>query len=98
MAAVPAYANTHAQLPIGHVRPDGVDETHHLMTRNARISYGGNCTDHGEHVAVADAAGLNLDAHLARLGLGYVALDDFESGIGLGNLNGFHPRHGNSQQ
>src|SRR5580704_11327271 len=95
MTAVPAYADAHALFPIRHVRPDSVDDTHHLVAWNARILYAGNCADHGEHVAMADAAGLHLDAHLARLRLGDVTLDDFEAGIGLGDLNGFHAWHGN---
>jgi len=48
-----------------------------------------------EHIAVTDAAGLNLDANLVAAWLGDGALDDFEVGPGLRDFYGFHGfRHG----
>src|SRR5450755_65432 len=93
VTAVPAHTDPHAFFPVGHIRPDRIDDAHHLMAGYARILDAGKSTGDREHVAVAYAAGLNLDAHLARLRVRDVALDDLESGIGLGDLNGFHSRH-----
>ena len=46
-----------------------------------------------QHVAVADAAGFDLDAHLAAGGFGDGALDDFEISSGFADLDGFHIFH-----
>ena len=96
MATVPADADTHALLPIRHIRPNGINDAHHLVAWDAWILYAWKCAGDGEHVAMADAAGLHFDAHLARFGIGYLTLDDFESCIGLGDLNGFHTHSGGS--
>jgi hypothetical protein len=94
MTSVPADANAHALFPVRHVCPDGVDDAYHLMARYARVLYAGKYTGHCEHVAMTDTASLHLDAHLPRLRIGHVTLDDFEDGIRLGNLGDFHARHG----
>ena len=45
-------------------------------------------------VAVADAAGLDLDPHGAGPGVGDRAFDEFEGPAGAGHLDGAHGRHG----
>src|SRR5580693_736216 len=96
MTAVPTHADAHASLPVRHVRPNGIDDAHHLMAWDTRVLYAGESAGDGEHVGMADTACLHLDAHLAGFGIGNISLDDFESGIGLGCLNDFHTRHGGS--
>ena len=42
----------------------------------------------GERVAVADAAGLHADAHMAGAGIGEFFLDELKRSAGGGNLHG----------
>jgi hypothetical protein len=93
MATVPANADTHALFPIRHLRPNGVNDAHHFVARDARILYAWKYPGDGEHVTMADAAGLHFDAHLAWFGVGYISLDDFKFRVGLGNLNDLHAAH-----
>ena len=46
-----------------------------------------------EHVTVADATGLHLDAYVSCTRLNNHALDDLEICAGLGDLRGLHLRH-----
>jgi hypothetical protein len=48
----------------------------------------------GQVVAVADAASLNLDSHLAGSRLGNLALHDFKITARFGHMYRFHLRHG----
>src|ERR1700736_4421433 len=93
MTTMPTHADAHAVFPVRDIRPHGIDDAHHFVARHPWILDAGKCAGDGEHVAVADAAGLHFDAHLAPLGIGYVTFDDFERGIGLSNLNSFHTFH-----
>jgi hypothetical protein len=43
---------------------------------------------------MADAAGVYLDANLASLRFGYLALHELKVAAGLGNLHGLHSGHG----
>ncbi len=90
MTAMPTHADTHPFLPIRHVRAHSVDEAHHLVAGHAGILNAGNRAHDRQHVAVTNTAGLHLDAHLPRLRLRHVALDNFKSGIGFRNLRNFH--------
>jgi hypothetical protein len=90
MAAMPTHSNTHPLFPIRHVRAHSVDETHDFVARHPGIFNTRNRARHREHVAVADAASLHLDAYLPGLRLGYRTLDDFEAGVGFGNLGNLH--------
>lgn len=93
MTAVPAHADPHAAFPTGDITAYRIDEPDDLVPGHARIVYAGKSTGHREHIAVTDAARLHLDAHLAWPRCRNVTLDDFEGGIGLGNLDYFHSRH-----
>ena len=93
VTAVPAYTDPHAHFPIRYICSHCIDYSHDLMARDTRILDAGKATGDGEHVAVTYAAGLNLDAHLARLRFRDVALDDFKIGIRPGKLDDFHSRH-----
>ncbi len=69
-AAEPADADALPDLPGGDVGADGVDTAGDLVARHGGIVDAGKGAGRGEHIAMADAAGLDLDAHLARAGLG----------------------------
>src|SRR4051794_41395743 len=90
MAAMPTHSNTHPFFPIRHIRANSVDEAHDLVAWHPGVFNSGNRAHHREHVAVAHAASLHLDAYLPRLRLGYRTLDDLEAGVGFGNLGNFH--------
>jgi len=46
-----------------------------------------------EFIAMTNAARVNLDAYLPGARLGAIALDDFESTTGFGDLGNFHTGH-----
>jgi hypothetical protein len=52
-------------------RTDGVDHADHLVPRDARVGDPGPLALLGHRVAVADAAGLDTDAHLTPSRLGH---------------------------
>ena len=95
MTAMPTHADPHAFFPVRYIGPHRIYAAHHLVAGHPRILDAGEGTGHGKHVAVADTAGLHLDAHLARFRFRDIVLDDFETGIWSGNLYGFHSRNGN---
>ena len=90
VAAVPADAHPVALLPLGHVGADLVDAPGDLVARNPRQRQAGKRAGLHEGVAVADSAGFDLDADLARGGFWELALDELERAIGLGHLYGPH--------
>src|ERR1700722_562413 len=83
MAPVPTHADAHALLPVGHVRPNGVDDAHHFVAGDTRVLYAGERAGDGEHIGMADTAGLHLDAHLAGFRIGYIPFDDFHTRHGV---------------
>jgi len=90
VSAMPANADTLTALPEGDVGAYGVDAAGDLMAGNAWILNSWPVPFFYQRVAVADAAGFNLDAHLIASGLRRGALDDFEVSSGLADLHGFH--------
>ena len=89
-AAEPADADALPDFPGGDVGADGVDPPGDLVARHGRVMHAGKGAGRGEHVAMADAAGLDLDAHLARAGLGGGPLDKLERRVGFGDLDNAH--------
>ena len=73
--AVPAHADAHAGFPLRHVRAHRVDDSNDLVAGYAGKFYARKCAHLGECIAVADTAGLHLDADLPRPGRGNIALD-----------------------
>ena len=69
MPAVPADSGALSHFPAEHARADGVDHAGDLVSWNARVSDAGARTFLGVLIAVADAAGLHLDAHRSGGGL-----------------------------
>src|SRR5215475_85978 len=63
------------------------------MSGNARILNSGQKTFFREHVTVANATGLQFDAHFSRTGLRNLALDELEISSGLGDLGHLHLCH-----
>ena len=93
MAAMPADADPGTCFPMRHPGAEPVDPPGHLMARHARIIDARKHAFLDEDIAVANAAGFDLDAHLAGAGLRHLALDQFEIGARRAYLNRLHFRH-----
>ncbi|MEJ2632822.1 MAG: hypothetical protein P8011_08550 [Acidihalobacter sp.] len=74
---MPAHADT-----LSGREAQRVDAADDLMARYARILDAWECAVFDEGVAVADAAGFDLDAHLARSGFRKRAFDHLVLGSG----------------
>ena len=92
MAAVPADTDALAFLPRGNAGADFVDDASDFVSGNAGVLNSGPGAFYRQHVTVADAAGLHLDADVPCTRLRNVALDDFEACARLGNLRYGHLR------
>src|SRR6185437_9908302 len=90
MAAMPTDSNTLPRAPAGDTCPQRIDHARHLVSRHARIADTGPVAFLGQHVAVADPAGLHPDAHVSCPGLGNLPLDDLKVGSCRGNLHYLH--------
>jgi hypothetical protein len=93
MTAVPSDADALAGFPVGDVGAYGVDVPGDFVSGNARVLDTGPITFLHEHIAVADAAGLDFDPDLVAGGIGNVSFDEFEITAGLAHLDSFHFRH-----
>lgn len=89
-AAEPADADPLADAPRGDVGAKLVDPSGDLVAGDGRIMDVGENARGDIGIAMADAAGLDLDAHLAGSGLGRWALHKLEGGIRLGDLDDTH--------
>src|SRR2546425_511647 len=92
-AAVPADADSLPLLPRGNAGPHFIDDACHFMSGNARILNSWPESFFREHVAVADATGLHLNAHLSCTRLRNLALDKLEICSGFRNLRRLHWCH-----
>ena len=90
IAAEPADSHPLANLPGGDAGPDRVDAARYLVAWDDRVFDARKRARDGEDVAVADAARLDLDAHLAGAWLGHWPLYQLKGGVGLGNLDSTH--------
>jgi hypothetical protein len=90
---VPADANPVAEAPAGDAGTEGVNGPGHLVSGDTGILNAGPVALLGQGIAVADAGGLHADAHLARTGLGYLALHDLVGAFGAHDLGRTHPGH-----
>src|SRR5207249_8197085 len=70
--------------------PHFIDDACHFMSGNARILNSWPESFFREHVAVADATGLHLNAHLSCTRLRNLALDKLEICSGFRNLRRLH--------
>ena len=96
VASVPAEADALAGLEEGDVGADGVDDPGDFVAGGAGELDAGPVAFFGERVAVADAAGMNADTHVAGAGLGKFLFDELERTAGGGDLHGtaFYGWHG----
>src|SRR5206468_667422 len=92
VAAVPADAHTLTFLPGRNSSAHFINHARHFVSGNARILNSRPQAFFDEHVAVADATGLYLNAHLPRIGLRDRTLDDLEIRSRFGNLRHLHGR------
>ena len=90
MSAMPADADALAGLPLRDVGANRVDASGNLMAGNARVLQSGKARLLYDGVAVADAAGFNLDPNLGAARLRNRTFDDFEVSTGFADLCGFH--------
>src|SRR5438270_5049072 len=91
---MPAYADALAGVPPPRdVLAHGVDHADHLVPRDAREGDAGPLALLGHRVAVADAAGLNLDPHGPWSRVGDRALDELEGPPGARDLGDTHRGH-----
>ena len=98
MAAVPSNANPLPSTPIHNAIAHLLDQADDLVPGNARVLDAGKRAELCERVAVADAAGLDLDEDLARAGRWDVALNRLEWTIGFFHLQRPHACHGSLHQ
>jgi hypothetical protein len=94
VAAMPSHADSLAGLPLRDFGADRVNASGDLMAWHSRILKPWPEPFFHERVAVANAAGFDLDAYLTAIRLGRGALDQIEISTGLADLDGFHCRHG----
>src|SRR5207248_1995152 len=90
MSAMPPQANSLAGLPGLHVFTNRVNPTRDFMPWSPRILNSRPISLFNQHVAVANSACLNLDAHLSAVGFRGGALDGFEIPACFVYLNDFH--------
>jgi hypothetical protein len=88
VAAVPAEADALADFEDRDIGSDGIEDTGDLVAGDAGIAQARPEPHLGEHIAVADSAGLDADADVAGARLGKFALDDFKWSVGRGDLDG----------
>jgi hypothetical protein len=93
LAPVPTNTDTLPLLPLGNTSTHFIDDARHFMSWNARVLNSGPRAFFREHVTVADATGLHLDAHVSCAGFRNLALDDLEICSGIGDLRHLHLRH-----
>src|SRR5438477_46254 len=94
IAAVPADADALTRAPPGNSAADRIDAADHLMPGDARVLNVREQPLLGDAVAMADAAGLHLDANLAGGGLRDFTLDQLQRAVRLRNLCDPHRCHG----
>ena len=86
MPAVPADSDALSDFPAENARADGVDHAGDFVSRNARVRDARPRTFLGVFIAVADAAGLHLDAHRSCDGLRDFALHQLKRSLGSSGL------------
>ena len=78
MAAVPSDTDALSLLPSGNAGAQFIDDARDFVSRNARILNSRPPAFFRQHVTVANATGLHLDAHLRRARLRNLPLHDLE--------------------
>ena len=78
LAAEPTHSDALTDVPANDTRPDGIDHARDLMAGRAWIHQAGKTSVLGFRIAVADAARLDMNSHLACVGFRHIALDQLE--------------------
>src|SRR5260370_41279087 len=89
---MPTDTDALSLFPHGNTGTQFIDDARDFVPWNAGILNSGPGAFLRQHVAVANTAGVHLDAHLSCTRLGKLALDDLEIASRLGNLRHFHCR------
>src|SRR5215813_1062583 len=90
VAAMPAHPHTLTRLPVGYTFAHRIHVPSDLMTWHARIVQARPETVFHHHIAVADAASFDFDAHLSASGLRDFAFNEFKGTIGASDLYDTH--------
>jgi hypothetical protein len=93
MTSMPADADALAGFELCHACAHGIENADDFVAGHTRILDAGHMTFLCERIAMADAAGLDFDPHLAGTRLGNFAFNDFKRPAGTGNLDSTHFRH-----
>jgi hypothetical protein len=93
VAAVPADSDPLANGPRRCGFTERGDRSHNLMPWYARIGQAGKGSLLGDHVATANAAGLDLDQHFPGARRRNRPIDNFEVAAGEWNLDDLHHGH-----
>jgi hypothetical protein len=90
MAPMPANTHSLARLPLADVWTDCINASGDFVSWDTRVLNGRQKSFFDEHITVANAARLDLDAHLTTIGLRNGTFNKFEVSTRFANLNGFH--------
>ena len=88
--AMPSHADALAGLPLSDVSADGINAPCNFVPWHARILNSRPVSLFHQGVAVADAAGLHLDANLSSARFWNRTFNDFEISTWFADLYGFH--------
>ena len=90
---MPTHSNALAGFPVRDVGADRVDAAGDFVSGDARILDAGPMAFFHQRIAVTDAAGFDLNAHLVAGGFGDGSLYQFEIAARLCYLDCFHTGH-----
>ena len=90
MTTMPADAHALTLFPRSHARANFIHHARNFVSGNAGILKARPQAFFDEHIAVADATGVDLDADLSRVRLWDRTLDDFKLRSGFRNLCSLH--------
>ena len=90
VATMPADSHPLTFVPHRHTRANFINHPRDFVSRNPRKLDSRQKSFFHEHVAVADATGLDLNAHMSCIGPRNLAIDDLKIPSGLGNLSSLH--------
>jgi hypothetical protein len=93
MAAVPAHAHALARLPLRNASAHRIHYADDFVTGDAGVLQSRPVAFLYQRIAVANAAGLNFDSHLAGSWLGNFTFYNFKRSTGPDNLGNTHFWH-----
>ncbi len=93
VAAVPTHAHSLPWFPAGHTGADRVDHSGHFVTGDTRVLNPRDAPLFRDRIAMANAAGVDLDPHPAGTWLRDGTLHDIKRSARAGNLGNAHHGH-----